>query len=105
MNKVLLVAIPAVLFLTDCFAQKPISKEEADKFKISNDSVYYNKTHIANYIHIEYEYYLGKKVMEICFEQIDPAATEMTDKLVDYVHYKHPQAKVEVRIPHKLSWK
>jgi len=42
--------------------------------------------------------------MEICFQQVDPVATDITDKLVDYVHVKHPNAKVEVRIPHKMFW-
>jgi hypothetical protein len=104
MNKLFFVAIPAVLFAANCFAQKPLSQAEIDKFKISNDSVFYDKKHIANYIHIEYEYYLGKKTMEICFQQVDPVATDVTDKLVEYVHVKHPNAKVEVRIPHKSFW-
>jgi len=62
MNKILLVAIPAILlFVSDGFAQNKLPQSEVDKFKIRNDSVFYDNKHIANYIHIEYEYYLGKK--------------------------------------------
>lgn len=104
MHKLLFTLILTVYTLSNCFAQKTLSKAEINKFQIRNDSVFYENKHIANYIHIEYEYYLGKKTMEICFQQIEPSATELTDKLVDFVHIKHPKAKVEIRIPHKMFW-
>ena len=76
-----------------------LSEEERARFHFDQQYVYYDSVKVARFGNIEYEYYRGHKVMEISLEQLKPGMDDFTDKIVDYVRYKNPKAKVEVKIP------
>lgn len=61
------------------------------------DTLYYNGVLCGKITNLEYEYYRGKKVVEISIEQYSIGFDEVTIKMVDYILSKHPDAKVEIK--------
>lgn len=59
--------------------------------------IFYNGERIAELEQIEYEHYRGKRVVEISIKQDSPGLTKETQKIVDYILSKYPDAKVEVK--------
>jgi len=76
-----------------------ITQAELEKFSFDKEYIYYESAAVAKFGYIEYEYYRGHKVLEISVEQIKPGLDDFTDKIVEYIRYKNPKAKVEVKIP------
>lgn len=76
-----------------------ITQAEIDKFSFDKEYIYFESQPVAKFGYIEYEYYRGHKVLEISVEQLKPGLDDFTDKIVEYIRYKNPNAKVEVKIP------
>lgn len=76
-----------------------LSQDELDKFSYDKQFIYYDSVAVAEFGYIEYEYYRGHKVLEISVNQLKPGLDDFTDKIVEYIRYKNPNAKVEVKIP------
>ena len=91
--------IPFLDLMIACHTQSKISKQEISKFSIKGDSILYENKYVAKFLRVEYEYYRGRKTLEISVEKIEGGADAMCDKLVDYIIYKHPKAKAEIKIP------
>lgn len=85
-----------------CASRKPLSESEMSKFSIKGDSILYENQYVAKFLNLEWEYYKGSKTMEISVEQVSLGADAMTDKIVDFIRMKHPNAKAEVKIPRKV---
>jgi hypothetical protein len=66
---------------------------------ISSDGklIYYNGELVGELEQIEYEYYQGKRVVEISIKQFSPGMTDVTLKITDFILSKYPNAKVEVK--------
>ena len=75
-----------------------LSTEEMKKFTLSNDTLYYSKEPVALYTSVEWEYYRGRKTLEISFDRIGGGLDGMSDIIVNYIYTKHPRAKAEVKI-------
>jgi len=97
MRNILLIMFLALM--VTCHTQSKISKQEIAKFSVKGDSILYEGNYVAKFLRVEYEYYRGRKTLEISVEKIEGGADAMCDKLVDYIVYKHPKAKAEVKIP------
>lgn len=100
-NKFYLITISILLALiTACGVSKnmKILPEEAAKFTIKNDTIFYDSEHVANVESLEWEYLPGDKEMrmEISIKQKNPYDDKMTSKLIKYVHSRYPKAKIEV---------
>ncbi|GAA0876365.1 hypothetical protein GCM10009118_27750 [Wandonia haliotis] len=76
-----------------------LTEDELSKFSYDKEYIYYNSEKVAKFGYIEYEYDRGYKVLEISFEQLRPGLDDFTDKIVEFIRYKNPNAKVEVKIP------
>ena len=98
MRNILLIMFLALMMVA-CHTQSKISKQEVAKFSVKGDSILYEGNYVAKFLSVEYEYYRGRKTLEISVEKINGGADQMCDKLVDYIIYKHPKAKAEVKIP------
>lgn len=94
----LLLILGVSLLLGSCVAKNTLTKTDITDFRNSGDSIFYKNEYVAKFLNIEWEYYRGKKTMEISVEQINGGADFMTDKIVDYIRLKHPNAKAEVKI-------
>ena len=93
-----LLFIPIILMFA-CKTQSSLTKQDIKSFSIKGDSILYNNQYVAKYLNVEWEYYRGKKTLEISVERIGAGADQMTDKIVDWIIYNHPKAKAEVKIP------
>lgn len=96
MKKLILII---TIFVASCKPTSLLTKEDIKSFEIKGDSILYKGEYVAKYLNVEWEYYRGKKVLEISVERVNAGADQMTDKLVDWIIYKHPKAKAEVKIP------
>jgi hypothetical protein len=76
-----------------------LTEEEVTKFSYDREFIYFEGQQVAKFNYIEYEYFRGHKVLEISFEQLKPGLDDFTDKIVEFIRYKNPKAKVEVKIP------
>jgi len=97
--KKLITLLMFTIVLFSCNTYKTLSKEELNRFTSKNDTISYDGQPVAVFLNIEWEYYRKHKTMEISVERIGGGADEMTDKIVDYIRTKHPNAKAEVKIP------
>jgi hypothetical protein len=75
-----------------------ITKEEASRYSIKQDTIYYDGNRVAYLNVIEWEYYRGKLLREISLVQFDKTAQDFTLNLVSYVRSKHPDSKIEVKL-------
>jgi hypothetical protein len=99
MKKLYIFIIGTILFTLSCKNQSTLTKEDVKKFSVKGDSILYDGNYVAKYLNVEWEYYRGKKTLEISVERIGGGADQMTDKIVEYIIYKHPKSKAEVKIP------
>ncbi len=97
MRNILIISF--LTLMVACHTQSKISKQDFSKFSVKGDSILYEGKYVAKFLRLEYEYYRGRKTLEISVEKIEGGADKMCDKLVDYIIYKHPKAKAEVKIP------
>lgn len=101
MKKIILLS--ALIFLiSSCVGVLKTSKLshcEMAKFQVRNDTVIYSGTPVAVYTNCEWEYYRGKKTLELSFERLGFGLDSTTDKVLDYIHTRYPKAKAEVKIP------
>lgn len=95
-----LIIITTILFI-GCKSRSTYSPYEIDKsFSTKEGRIYKHDTiHVATYINLEYEYYLGVKILEISVQQEFMGVTKLTDEIINYLSTKHPNAKLEVKIP------
>lgn len=94
------------VFATSCATMKHkkhmkemhLTAEEEVRFSIKGDTILYDSVQVAYVQNIEWEYIGGEKDMrmEISLTQINPYDTEITRKLIKFVHGRHPKAKIEV---------
>ena len=96
MKKLIIIIL---VFLASCKTTSVLTKEDIKSFEIKGDSILYKGEYVAKYLNVEWEYYRGKKVLEISVERVGAGADQMTDKIVEWIVYKHPKAKAEVKIP------
>ena len=54
-----------------CHTQSKISKQEVAKFSVKGDSILYEGNYVAKFLRVEYEYYRGRKTLEISVEKIN----------------------------------
>ena len=100
MKRILVLAI--LIFTLGCAGTKykvNLTDEEVAKFSYDREFIYFEGQPVAKFNYIEYEYFRGHKVLEISFEQLKPGLDDFTDKIVEFIRYKNPKAKVEVKIP------
>ena len=100
MKKIILPII--LIVLSSCVGSLKTSKlsnQEMTKFQVRNDTVIYSGTPVAVYTNCEWEYYRGKKTLELSFERLGFGLDSTTDKVLDYIHTRYPKAKAEVKIP------
>lgn len=94
-----LIIITIILFI-GCKSHSPLVNEIDKSFSTKEGKIYrYDTIHVASYINIEYEYYLGVKILEISVQQEFMGVTKLTDEIINYLTTKHPNAKLEVKIP------
>jgi len=100
-----LIIITTILFI-GCKSRSPyendlsIDKSIDKSFSTKEGKIYrYDTIHVATYINLEYEYYLGVKILEISVQQEFMGVTKLTDEIISYLTTKHPNAKLEVKIP------
>lgn len=98
--KKLLITISTV-FLISCGNVKKLNNSQMEKFSISNDTLFYMKKPVAVYTSVEWEYYRGKKTLEISVDRINGGMDNMVDTIVNFIHTKHPKCKAEVKSPKK----
>lgn len=76
-----------------------LSTQEMAKFKTRNDTIFYEDKAVAIYTNCEWEYYRGKKTLELSFERLGYGLDWMSDHIINYIHTRYPKAKAEVKIP------
>ena len=98
MKKLITLIIITTILFVGCKSHAPY---EIDKsFSTKEGKIYrYDTIHVATYINLEYEYYLGVKILEISVQQEFMGVTKLTDEIISYLTTKHPNAKLEVKIP------
>ena len=96
MKKLLLIII---VLITSCKSNSVLTKEDIRQFSIEGDSILYNGVYVAKFLNVDWEYYRGRKTLQISVERVGAGADQMTDKIVEWIVYKHPKAKAEVKIP------
>lgn len=78
-------------------SKKQTSKEELAKFSISGDTIFYEGQYCARYTELEWEYYRGKKTLEISVEK--PGGFDNSaNAVMDFMRKKYPSAKIEVKL-------
>lgn len=90
------------VFSFGCFSQRTLhhlSNDEYQKFSASGDSILYNGRCVAVYSHLEWEYYRGRKTLEVSLLKVHNGVDDMADKIVNYVRMKNRSIKVELVIP------
>ncbi len=96
-TKICILSILCVLLLSGCVTRR--KQEYFHCFSTNNNIIFYDTVMVAKFTHLEYEYYGNKKTIEISLDQLFCGATDMTEKIVEYVRSKHKNAKIELRIP------
>ena len=86
-----------MLFIVSCNSTKKTSKEELSRFSINSDPILYDGKFCAKYTELEWEYYRGKKTLEISVEKIG-GFDNMANSLMDYMRTRYPKAKIEVKL-------
>jgi len=78
-------------------AEMVLPQEEIDRFSIDGSTILYDGLAVAVVQSTEWEYTPNEEMrMEISLTQLNTQDSHITKKLLKYVHYKHPSAKVEV---------
>jgi hypothetical protein len=101
--KVIVFAIATMaIFISSCVSQRSLhhlSTDEYNKFSTSGDSIMYNNRCVAVYSHLEWEYYRGRKTLEVSLRKVDNGVDDMADKIVNYFRTKNGNVKIELVIP------
>ena len=87
------------ILIASCKPTSVLTKEDIRQFSIEGDSILYNGVYVAKFLNVDWEYYRGRKTLQISVERVGAGADQMTDKIVEWIVYKHPKAKAEVKIP------
>ena len=98
----IIIPIVLIVLISSCVGglkTSKLSKSEMSKFQVRNDTVIYSGNPIAVYTNCEWEYYRGKKTLELSFDRLGHGVDVSTDKILDYIHTRYPKAKAEVKIP------
>lgn len=96
----LLVVVLFTLFAcSETRMKNTLTNSEKERFSYDQTFIYYDSLPVAKFYSIEYEYYRGHKVMEISVVQLKPGMDDFTDKIVEFIRFKNPKAKVEVKVP------
>jgi len=88
-----LLLILAITLFTACATIKPSMYEGITN---KGNIILYNGVTIAHVESIEYEYYRGKKTVEISLNHYSHGFNEETDKLIYFILSKYPKSKVEI---------
>ncbi len=74
-----------------------ISQEEFDNFSSSQDTLFYKGDMVGYMQSIEWEFLPNDMIrMEISFVQTMSLDSQLTMKIIKYLHRLHPRAKIEV---------
>ena len=75
--------IPFLALMVACHTQSKISKQDFSKFSVKGDSILYEGKYVAKFLRLEYEYYRGRKTLEISVEKIEGGADQRCEKWSD----------------------
>ncbi len=85
------------ILILSCNSQRQTSKDEIAKFSISGDTIFYENKYCARYTELEWEYYRGKKTLEISVEKIG-GLDNNANAVMDFMRMRYPKAKIEVKL-------
>ena len=96
MKNIILTAL--IICLTACTTVKSTMYEGITN---KGDTIYYHGEKIAHVESIEYEYYRGKKTIEISINHYSEGFNDETDKIIYFILSKYPKSKVEINPTYK----
>ena len=104
-----LIFILPLLFIFSCASYKAkkkkkeideemtLTQEELERYRSSNDTIYYDNKAKAYVSNIEWEYLPGDELrMEISVTLINKFGDSDVHGIIKYIHHKHDDAKVEL---------
>jgi len=100
--KKLLALLLLTAIMNSCVMDKHIlnSVEKAQWYH-RNDTIFHNLIPVAVLTHMEIELYKGDQSNELCFNQIsDTLGDDHIQGLIDFVHTRYPNYKVQITTPH-----
>ncbi len=100
--KKLLALLLLTAIMNSCVMDKHIlnSVEKAQWYH-RNDTIFHNLIPVAVLTHMEIELYKGDQTNELCFNQIsDTLGDDHIQGLIDFVHTRYPNYKVQITTPH-----
>lgn len=100
--KKLLTLLLVLTTMNSCVTDKHIlDSVEKSQWYHRNDTIFHNLTPIAVLTHMEIELYKGEQTNELCFDQLnDTISDDHIQGLIDFVHTRYPQVKVQITTPH-----
>jgi hypothetical protein len=100
--KKLLALLLVLTTMNSCITDKHIlDVSERFQWYHRNDTIFHNLIPVAVLTHMEIELYKGDQSNELCFNQIsDTLGDDHIQGLIDFVHTRYPNYKVQITTPH-----
>jgi hypothetical protein len=99
-KRYLYLLLAVMLTVASCKTKKDtfvLSPEEFEKFSTRGYEVLYEGKPVASFEILELEYFKGELIKEYSLEQYSPYPTELSEKILRYMHMRYPDAKIEVK--------
>jgi hypothetical protein len=101
MKKLLALLLLTAIMNSCVMDQHILNSVEKAQWYHRNDTIFHNLTPVAVLTHMEIELYKGDQSNELCFNQIsDTLGDDHIQGLIDFVHTRYPNYKVQITTPH-----